>query len=190
MFVQRISKRWTALRSGALRLERIVEHIDSLALLLDEAQQRHFTRWQLLGCEIWPNAFVGETWQEELDYLKLWIAQRLAWMDENLPSIQVPLEPLAVEAVSSTSTRPTLQAFPTTSTGNLIVTMTLPQSMTVQLAVFDALGRIVYRGERMALPMGQHHVALELGAVPSGCYHLALHGNDGTLSTQRIIVKQ
>ncbi len=190
MFVQRITKRWSTLRSGPLRMQRIVEHIDSLALVLDEAQQRHFARWQLLGCEIWPNAFVGQSWQEEVDYLKHWIEWRLKWMDENLWSIQVPLEPLAVETASTAPTRPVLQAFPTTSKGNLLVTVTLPQSMTVQLAVFDALGRAAYRGEQQALPAGQHRFELELSAVPSGCYHIALHGKDGMIATQRVIVKK
>jgi len=62
--------------------------------------------------------------------------------------------------------------------------------MTVQLAVFDALGRAAYRGEQQALPAGQHRFELELSAVPSGCYHIALHGKDGMIATQRVIVKK
>jgi hypothetical protein len=58
--------------------------IDSLALYLDEAQERNFRRWPILGGHVWPNTFVGETYQEEVEFLKGWLTERLAWMDANI----------------------------------------------------------------------------------------------------------
>ena len=53
-------------------------------LTLNEAQSRNFERWQILGNYLWPNAFVGDTYEEEITYLKNWTTERLIWMDENM----------------------------------------------------------------------------------------------------------
>jgi len=33
---------------------------------------------------VWPNTFVGETYQEEVEFLKEWLTERLTWMDANI----------------------------------------------------------------------------------------------------------
>jgi hypothetical protein len=37
-----------------------------------------------LGTYVWPNNFIGLTYQEEIDYMKSWILGRLTWMDNNM----------------------------------------------------------------------------------------------------------
>ena len=65
--------------------------IDSLRILLDESQQRNFTRWPILSTYVWPNAYIGNTYQNEINYLKNWIVNRFNWMDEELsPLVDVP----------------------------------------------------------------------------------------------------
>ena len=84
-FTDQLEQRWLALRQGALSNASVNHMIDSLALSLEEAQARNFMRWPVLGQYVWPNAFVGDTFAEEIDYLKNWIERRLIWMDGNLP---------------------------------------------------------------------------------------------------------
>jgi hypothetical protein len=67
-----------------LRTDRILAEVDSTALYLTEAQQRNFERWPILGTHVWPNSFVGETYQQEIEYLKDWLRERTAWMDANI----------------------------------------------------------------------------------------------------------
>jgi hypothetical protein len=83
-FENRLKSRWAELRENELRTERMLADIDSLALYLDEAQERNFRRWPILGGHVWPNTFVGETYQEEVEFLKGWLTERLAWMDANI----------------------------------------------------------------------------------------------------------
>jgi hypothetical protein len=45
------------------------------------ALTRNFNRWPILGTYIWPNYYVGQTYDEEYEYLKQWISDRLTWMD-------------------------------------------------------------------------------------------------------------
>ena len=49
-----------------------------------ENAERNFQRWPVLGEWVWPNQFVGSTYEEEVNYLKDWLNQRLIWMDAQI----------------------------------------------------------------------------------------------------------
>ena len=51
---------------------------------LDDAQSRNFQKWNILGSYVWPNYYVGNTYQDEIIFLKNWIGDRLLWIDSNL----------------------------------------------------------------------------------------------------------
>ena len=78
--------RWEYLRETSFHQDAIFNFIDSMALYLDDAQQRNFQRWDILGNYVWPNYYVGNTYQDEIYFLKGWISDRLIWMDDNIPS--------------------------------------------------------------------------------------------------------
>jgi hypothetical protein len=80
-FVEKLNNRWDELRSGAWSDANIMNYIDSTAAMLEVPQQRNFQRWDILGEYIWPNNFVGATYQSEVDYIKSWLTQRLYWLD-------------------------------------------------------------------------------------------------------------
>ncbi|HKK40163.1 MAG TPA: CotH kinase family protein [Cryomorphaceae bacterium] len=79
-----INCRWKELRLQSLHTDSLMQFIDEKVSFLEEAQNRNFERWPILGNYVWPNAFVGETYQEETNYLQIWLSQRLNWMDENM----------------------------------------------------------------------------------------------------------
>lgn len=85
VFQNSLKTRWEELRNGYLHEDSIMNYIDSLAFLLDMPQKRNFQRWNILGEYIWPNPYIGDTYSQEVDYLKGWIKNRLVWLDTNLP---------------------------------------------------------------------------------------------------------
>lgn len=86
-YVKLLNCRWQELRGGILNTQTILNSIDSLATKLEAPQQRNYQIWPILGTYIWPNAYVGQTYQDEIDFLKQWLTNRLNWMDANLPTI-------------------------------------------------------------------------------------------------------
>ena len=76
--------RWEYLRDRSFHQDSLFNFIDSMALYLDDAQQRNFQKWPTLGTYVWPNYYVGNTYQDELNFFKTWIGDRLAWIDNNL----------------------------------------------------------------------------------------------------------
>jgi hypothetical protein len=84
IFANNVNCRWTDLRTSILSDSRLIQYIDSMATTLTEPAVRNFNRWPILGVYVWPNNFIGNTYQEEITYMKNWILARTAWMDANM----------------------------------------------------------------------------------------------------------
>lgn len=91
-FRQELKDTWQDLRSGVFSDDALLLRIDSLTTELSSAQQRNFTRWRVLGTYIWPNEFVGVSYNQEIDYLKDWITRRTSWLDNNIRALTTPTE--------------------------------------------------------------------------------------------------
>jgi hypothetical protein len=88
-FAQKVSERYFTLRNSVLDEAAIFHYIDSVALLLNDAQKRHFTRWHILGANVGapesdeqPSSYAGEVTK-----LKNWISTRLSWLDTQIPGL-------------------------------------------------------------------------------------------------------
>lgn len=80
-FAEDIADKWMKLRNGKFSNSNINALIDYFENQLAVPQIRNFQKWDVLGTEIWPNAFVGATYASEVDYLRNWLMDRMAWMD-------------------------------------------------------------------------------------------------------------
>ncbi|MEZ5327376.1 MAG: CotH kinase family protein [Verrucomicrobiales bacterium] len=78
-------KYYFELRKGILSTENLHGMIDGHAARVQEAADRNFRRWPVLGRYVWPNApgyQQRRTYQEEIDWMKDWLAMRLEWIDQ------------------------------------------------------------------------------------------------------------
>lgn len=80
-FGQQYVDRFAELRKTVLATTNFFGRIDDLARLLHEAQARNYKRWPILGMNVYPNAYVGKTYADEVAWLKDWIRARLEWME-------------------------------------------------------------------------------------------------------------
>lgn len=85
-FKEAVKTRFTSLRQGVLSDASIAAKIEQYRELLDSSNNAgyNFSRWPILGEWVWPNFFVGQTYSEEVDYLKEWTLNRTAWLDEQI----------------------------------------------------------------------------------------------------------
>jgi hypothetical protein len=91
-FNSHIKKRWNYWIENYINETYLNKFIDSCALELYDAQKRNFKTWNVLGTYVWPNNYVGGTYQNELNYLKTWLRDRIKWMDSQIqPIVDVTL---------------------------------------------------------------------------------------------------
>ena len=94
-YVNLLKSRWAQCRRANMREDRIIATIDSMAtqLTAEGAMDRNSQAWPRWGQYVWPNHYIAQNFQDEVSYLKSWIHDRLAWMDQKLgfdPNAVVP----------------------------------------------------------------------------------------------------
>ena len=98
-YINELKCRWDSLRVHQMHTDSIFLSIDSLVVQLDESQERNFMKWSILDSYVWPNNYVGLSYENEITYLKNWIEDRVVWMDDNMPGNCIYVEPEPVDTV-------------------------------------------------------------------------------------------
>ena len=87
-YVNQLKMRWVEYRKTAYSLKHLDATIDSLAnnLVSSGAIERNYTVWKVWNKELWavPNPMTVNTYDKEIAWLKDWLHERIAWMDEQL----------------------------------------------------------------------------------------------------------
>lgn len=81
-----LKERWAQYRTSNLDEAVLMATVDSLANVLTccGAIDRNSQAWPRWGVWVWPNKYVAKDFADELSYLKQWLHDRIAWMDQQL----------------------------------------------------------------------------------------------------------
>ena len=160
-FNEQLRTRYNALRQGPLHTDSLYQFIDAQTAMLGDAIARNRARWP--GTEGWfPATFIGESYTEDVDWLKNWLNERLLWMDGQLsPSIVVDPAPVPGYRIASSA-----------AGTRLLVSLPDPLPEVPRLVIYDALGRVQ---RRFALP-AQIEVSIEANLEPGSYVGQLLDG--------------
>ena len=157
-FKHRLSHRWFELRKTVFHTDSLLEYIDQTAIYLNEAQQRNFKRWPILGVELWrstPGWAERDTYQKEVDYLRHWFVRHLAWIDAQLAPFDTSLK--------NSSTNQGLlpinfQLYPNPCAAKTTFHYQLTAPATVQVTIYNLLGRVIFTFPNQNQPAGEYHL--------------------------------
>ena len=182
-FRDAFNQRWQELRQTVFSEEYIMNMIDSTIAVIDEAQVRNFQRWPILEEYVWPNAYVGGSYENEIDYLTDWITARLDWMDEQTMSAND--DP---QIISSYSLDP---AYPNPFNNSTTIRFDIPVETqhAVSLWIFDITGRVAATLINEPLKRGAYEITWHAAAVPSGVYVAVLSGGGVSVSRKLVLLK-
>ena len=81
-----LRERWAQYRSTTLTEGHVMAIIDSLTqeLTVQRAIDRNSQAWPRWGEYVWPNQYISKDFTDEVAFLKQWIRERIAWMDQAL----------------------------------------------------------------------------------------------------------
>ena len=181
-FANKVRIKYQALRKTVLKTETIHAYIDSVANVLTEARTRNFQRWPVIGVYVWPNGYVGKTYQDEIDYLKTWAKNRLEWMDTAVQSVGALL--LATEPADNVN----VTISPNPSSNDVTLHYRLQKRADLQLTITDGAGkniRTIYWPNQSA---GEHQETLPTHSLPSapGVYFLQLNADGQPISRKMV----
>lgn len=174
--------RWKQLRTGQFSDIKITQWVDSVANVLNAAQQRNFQKWPILGVYVNWNAYVGLTYADEVNYYKKWMKDRAKWMDNNLPG--TCLAPLSVNNIADNKLEITIAPNPM-NTHTVISFYGNKLEGIKKLYLFDITGRLLRQLETAS----NSSFILERNQLPAGMYIIKITTENHQYASQKLNIE-
>ncbi len=179
IFTNHLKCRWELLKQSVLNINNLNNFIDSSATVINDAQNRNFQRWPVLGVDLfaqpWP---LPTTYNEEINVLKTWLADRINWIDNNIPGN------CSADIVSSTEnlfSKKDLKLYPNPAKNSFTIQTENSIIKTVQL--IDIAGKKILEKQNINSKMN----AISVNDLKSGVYLLNINTNNGLINSKIII---
>lgn len=170
-FKKGVYKRWFELNTTVFSEAWILDKLDSLYTTLKEDRVLNFERWQVMGKEIWPNEYVGISYDDDYDHLYLWILDRLDWLNLAMEEFETAVQHQTRPVVSHVQLA---QNYPNPFNPMTRISYALPSQEFVSLVIYDVQGRAVERLVHSRQNAGVHHVEWDASSFTSGVYFYTL----------------
>ncbi|NLJ42362.1 MAG: T9SS type A sorting domain-containing protein [Bacteroidales bacterium] len=175
-YANRIHERYFQLRKTYLSETYLHHVIDSVAYLLDEAQQRHYDKWPILGINV-GTAESGEqplTYAGEIEKFKNWIHRRLTWLDENM---------VGQATTSGGEIKPVIfRIFPNPASESLYVES---EETISRVNIFSLTGNLIHS----ISDTGDYRVTVDVSNMPSGLYIISVTSSSGNIFSSKFLKK-
>jgi len=171
-FANQIHDRYYLLRKTILS-ETYLDHIiDSVALLLDEPEKRHYNKWDILGINVGTPEYgeQPETYGGEIEKFKNWIYRRLAWLDANMIG----------KNSSGDENKAIYRVFPIPASENLYIES---DQIIDRITIYALSGLPVLEKP----DCGNYSNSVNVSFLKSGLYILRIYFNSGEILSQRFV---
>jgi hypothetical protein len=183
-FVSDLRCRWKEVRQSVISNDHLNYLIDSIATLTNEARQRHFQRWPVLGQYVWPNPHpIPTSYVGEITALKEWLTIRLRWIDYNIPNSGVceDWEVIGTESLQ-------VEIYPNPNNGtDATIKLKTKEPRTIYVKVFDGTGRLVHLQTINAIPVSNLITINEMNKWQTGIYYFIFSDKDGKKVAKKLM---
>jgi hypothetical protein len=165
-----LNTKWNVYRQDVLSNDRIFAFIDSVTNYLAEAQEHNFKKWPILGVPVWrslPGVEFRNTYQREVDYMKDWLTNHLAWMDAQLVQKTSTVANKWVQNIDEFKLYPN---YPNPFNPTTGIKYRIPESGLVTLKVFNSLGQEVAILVNEPKNAGEYVVNFDASNLAGGIY--------------------
>ncbi len=128
-----VRSRWLEMRETIWSDAVLSAQIEGLRNELGVAASRNFETFPIQGEYVWPNPFFGNNYNEDVDYLKEWLIDRIDWLDGQFANF-----PVSFDTVKPRSTLP----YPNPAADG-VFHFYKPNHQYYRVDVFDTIGKQV-----------------------------------------------
>lgn len=180
-FVNPLRCRWDTLRENILSDENIIGIVDSLTTYLGSAVDRNFGRWPILSDYVWPNYYIGNTYPNEVNWLKDWIITRLQRLDNVMPG-KCGADPGDVEIEEETP----VVFFPNPFRSELHLKVHSDRNSQIRIQITSLNGSLV-RDLTVSAISGENTFDFSFPTLKSGIYFYRLTQGDSELNSGKLV---
>jgi hypothetical protein len=155
-------------RANVLSNANIFNTIDSMVNKIGTAAtMRNYSKWPIIGTYVWPNYYVANSYNEELDSLKSWITQRLNWMDVNMPGNPCAITPNSLNETLIDN----MEIYPTIAQQEIYLKYATNKSFDRYIEIYSVDGKLI---EKKFLQFSYHQSknTIDISSLSSGAYFL------------------
>ncbi len=179
--------RWKVLRAHQMSTANIFTIIDSLAMVVNEGQQRNFERWPIIGTYVWPNYYyTASSYADEVNYLKGWFISRMDWMDRTLAPLSTAVHEVRALEPSTTALE---QNYPNPCNPSTAIRYSLNSIQHVTISIYDVLGRLTSSLVNDVQPAGAYCVVWNASRTPSGVYFCRMNAGPNASSIRIAVIQ-
>jgi hypothetical protein len=173
-FANQIHDRYYLLRKTILSETNLNHVIDSVASLLDEAQERHYQKWKILGINVGTpeQGEQPDTFEGEIEKFKNWINRRLAWLDANMVG----------ENSSGDEESPIFRVFPNPAATNLRVES---NEKIKRITIYSLTGNPILEKSDCE----DYTTSVNVSQLKPGLFIVRINFNSGKVVSQRFVKK-
>lgn len=174
-FAKQIDCRYSDLRESILSEDYLFHFADSIALLLENAQNRHFEKYPILGKNVGAPEVDAqpESYRGEVEKLKTWIATRLNWLDRNMiGDCNGNTHLVANEQL-------TIYPNPATDKVRLNSVKTFKG-----ITIYNATGQLYFQKTIYS----KDGIELDISSLPAGLYIIRAHFTDSSIVSDKFLV--
>ncbi|HQF41428.1 MAG TPA: T9SS type A sorting domain-containing protein, partial [Ignavibacteriaceae bacterium] len=145
-----------------------------------------FIKWPVLGVWVWPNYYVGETYTDEINYLKNWISARLNWMENNMIG-----EPTFVNQENDLLPEKYVleQNYPNPFNPTTTISWQSPVSSWQTLKIYDVIGNEVATLVDEFKEAGRYQIEFDATELTSGVYFYQLRAGSFSETKKLILMR-
>jgi hypothetical protein len=183
-FRNKVYARWQNVKNNSLKVQSIFHYIDSLVQHLDESKTRNFEKWPVLGTWVWPNYFVGQTYEQEINYLKSWTANRIDWLDQNMIGEPTEINDSKHQILSGFSLK---QNYPNPFNPSTTIGFSIPNETFVTIKIYDILGNeiaVLVNDTKLA---GKYDILFDTNGLTSGVYYYQMSAGN-FIDTKKLLL--
>jgi len=184
VFNSYLKRRWNVVKETFMNTTYMNNLIDSCAYDLRTAQKRNFQTWNILSTYVWPNNYVGGTYENEVIYLKNWLRDRITWMDGQIQPIVDVIATLPQTEKNALE----VLTYPNPFVEEVNFKCWLPSGGNFEIQIYDVLGKQVLQ-HKETLGEGIHIIPLKINSTeyPAGVFMYQVKLNGKTQSSGKLV---
>ena len=179
-FANKVNCRYTALRQTSLSLDSIYAFMDSIYNIVIEPQVHHYKRWDILGTRTGAPELdaPSQTYDEEFNRLKDWIATRITWLDANMMGSHDNCDPTGIDEDENII----FKVYPNPANQYLYIES---EKMIQQVQIFNLTGNMVF-SDNSESKFSWH---LNIDGLPKGLYFIKAFMNNQQVIVRKVLIE-
>ncbi|MGD0584093.1 MAG: CotH kinase family protein [Bacteroidales bacterium] len=179
VYVRRFVTRWREIRRGAFRTDSVMHFIDSTTTYMGAEITKNFQKWPIIGTWVWPNYYVGTTYEDDVSFLKSWITERMNWMDYATD--------LNSDLYNQSFSGDGFVLYPNPVKDKLTIACSTLSTGEIIFEFFDLFGKVIQGYTYKPANSGDQEIFIDMSQFKTGYYLLRIRQGSTPICVRKII---